>query len=112
MQLGGLAILLAAIIGLSSGIIAATHQNGWVDYLVTFVSTLGLTVPNFVVALWLLLVFSVGLGWLPTGGWPTNGDGDFSAIIMPAICLALGPSALVARYTRASLVEVMHAEYI
>jgi peptide/nickel transport system permease protein len=112
MQLGGLAIVLAALIGLTSGITAATHQNTWVDYLVTFVSTLGLTVPNFVVALWLLLVFSVGLGWLPTGGWPSSGDGDFSAIIMPAITLALGPSALVARFTRASLVEVMHAEYI
>jgi ABC-type dipeptide/oligopeptide/nickel transport system permease component len=75
-------------------------------------STLGLTVPNFVVALWLLLVFSVGLGWLPTGGWPSSGDADFSTIIMPAITLSLGPSALVARFTRASLVEVMHAEYI
>src|SRR5579859_3086256 len=85
MQLGAVAILLAASIGLTSGIIAATHQNTSVDYFVTFVSTLGLTVPNFVVAVWLLLVFSVGLGWLPTGGWPSSGDGDFSAIIMPAI---------------------------
>src|SRR5215467_9281980 len=51
MQLGGLAVILAATIGLTSGIIAATHQNTWVDYLVTFISTLGLTVPNFVVAL-------------------------------------------------------------
>jgi peptide/nickel transport system permease protein len=112
MQLGGIAVILAAIIGLSTGITAATHQNTWVDYLVTFLSTLGLTVPNFVVALWLLLVFSVGLGWLPTGGWPSSGDADFSTIIMPAITLSLGPSALVARFTRASLVEVMHAEYI
>ena len=63
-------------------------------------------------ALWLLLIFSVGLGWLPTGGWPNSGDVDWRTIIMPAICLALGPSALVARYTRASLVEVLHAEYI
>jgi oligopeptide transport system permease protein len=112
MQLGMLAIFLAGTIGLTSGIIAATHQNTKIDYLVTFVSTLGLTVPNFVVALWLLLVFSVGLGWLPTGGWPNSGDADWRTIIMPAICLALGPSALVARYTRASLVEVLHAEYI
>jgi oligopeptide transport system permease protein len=112
MQLGALAILLAASIGLTSGIIAATHQNTSVDYFVTFVSTLGLTVPNFVVALWLLLVFSVGLGWLPTGGWPGSGSGDLNTMILPAITLALGPSALVARYTRASLVEVMQAEYM
>jgi ABC-type dipeptide/oligopeptide/nickel transport system permease component len=111
-QLGVLAILIAATFGLTTGIVAAVNQNSWVDYVVTFIATLGLTVPNFVVALWLLLVFSVGLGWLPTGGWPNSSDSDFRTIIMPAICLALGPAALVARYTRASLVEVMHAEYI
>src|SRR2546428_8670044 len=112
MQLGGMAILLAFIIGLSSGILAAVHQNSWIDYVVTFVSTLGITVPNFVIALWLLLVFAVGLGWLPTGGWPSGGDSDFKALILPVVTLALGPSALVARYTRSSLVEVLHAEYI
>ena len=112
MQLGGLAIILAASIGLTSGILAAVHQNTWIDYVVTLVSTLGITVPNFVIALWLLLVFSVGLGWLPTGGWPSSGDSDFKALILPVITLALGPSALVARYTRSSLVEVLHAEYI
>jgi ABC-type dipeptide/oligopeptide/nickel transport system permease component len=111
-QLGVLAILIAATFGLTTGIVAAVNQNSWVDYVVTFIATLGLTVPNFVVALWLLLVFSVGLGWLPTGGWPNSSDSDLRTIIMPAICLALGPAALVARYTRASLVEVMHAEYI
>src|SRR5438105_9870925 len=112
MQLGGLAILLAFIVGLTSGILAAVHQNTWVDYVVTFISTLGITVPNFVIAFWLLLVFAVGLGWLPTGGWPTGLDSDWRTIIMPVVTLALGPSALVARYTRSSLVEVLHAEYI
>src|SRR5947207_11081747 len=103
MQLGGLAILLAFSIGLASGILAAVHQNTWVDYVVTFVSTLGITVPNFVIALWLLLVFAVGLGWLPTGGWPTTGDSDFKSLILPVLTLALGPTALVARYTRSCL---------
>jgi ABC-type dipeptide/oligopeptide/nickel transport system permease component len=112
MQLGGLAILLAFVIGLTSGILAAVHQNTWIDYLVTFVSALGITVPNFVIALWLLLVFAVGLGWLPTGGWPSGGDSDFRTVILPVLTFALGPSALVARYTRSSLVEVMHAEFI
>jgi len=112
MQLGGLAIVLAFAIGLTSGIVAAVHQNTWVDYVVTFVSALGITVPNFVIALWLLLVFAVGLGWLPTGGWPSGGDSDWKTLIMPVITLALHPSALVARYTRSSLVEVLHAEYV
>jgi peptide/nickel transport system permease protein len=112
MQLGGMAILLAFIVGLSSGILAAVNQNTWIDYVVTFISALGITVPNFVIALWLLLVFAVGLGWLPTGGWPSGPNSDFKTVIMPVITLALGPSALVARYTRSSLVEVLHAEYV
>jgi oligopeptide transport system permease protein len=112
MQLGAIAVIIATIFGLTAGIVAAVKQNSWVDYLVTFIATLGLTVPNFVVALWLLLVFAVGLGWLPTGGWPSGNDADLRSIIMPAITLSLGPTALVARFTRASLVEVMHAEYI
>jgi ABC-type dipeptide/oligopeptide/nickel transport system permease component len=110
MLLGSLAIMLAFSVGLSSGIYSAVHQNTWIDYVVTFVSTLGITVPNFAIALWLLLVFSVGLGWLPTGGWaPLE---DWKTLILPVITLALAPTALVARYTRSSLVEVLNAEYV
>lgn len=111
-QLGLLAILLAFSTGLSFGIIAAVKQNTWVDYILTFVATLGLTVPNFVVAIWLLLAFSVRLRWLPTGGWPSSGAGDWRTMILPVVTLALGPAALVARYTRSSLVEVLHADYM
>jgi ABC-type dipeptide/oligopeptide/nickel transport system permease component len=110
-QLGGLAILLAFTTGLTAGIVAAIKQNTWIDYLVTFVSTLGITVPSFVIAIWLLLLFAVQLRWLPTGGWPGTG-GDWNTAIMPVVTLALGPSALVARYTRASMVEVIRADYI
>jgi ABC-type dipeptide/oligopeptide/nickel transport system permease component len=112
MLLGGLAIILAFAVGLTSGILAAVYQNSWIDYVVTFVSTLGITVPNFVVALWLLLVFAVGLSWLPTGGWPSGSPDDWKTMIMPVLTLALAPSALVARYTRSSLVEVLNAEYV
>jgi peptide/nickel transport system permease protein len=112
MLLGGLAIVLAFSLGLTAGILAAVHQNSWIDYIVTFVSTLGITVPNFIVAVWLLLVFAVGLAWLPTGGWPAALDDDWKTLIMPVITLSLAPMALVARYTRSSLVEVLNAEYV
>jgi peptide/nickel transport system permease protein len=111
-MLGGMAIMLAFMLGTLAGIFAAVHQNSWIDYVVTFVSTLGLTVPNFVIAVWLLLAFAVGLGWLPTGGWPSGGELDWRTLILPVITLALGPMALVARFTRVSLVEVLHAEYV
>ena len=110
-QLGVLAILVAFSTGLTAGIVAAVKQNSWVDHLVTFVSTLGITVPSFVIAIWLLLLFSVQLRWLPTGGWPGSG-GDWTTMIMPVITLALGPSAIIARYTRASMVEVISSDYI
>src|SRR3954452_17020149 len=112
MLLGGLAIMLAFSLGLTSGILSAVHQNTWIDYVVTFGSTLGLTVPNFVIALWMLLLFSVGLAWLPTGGWPSGPTDDWRTLIMPVITLSLAPMALGARYTRSSLVEVLHAEYV
>jgi ABC-type dipeptide/oligopeptide/nickel transport system permease component len=88
------------------------HQNTRIDYIVTFVSTLGFTLPNFVFAFWLLLIFAIGLAWLPTGGWPSGGDSDWRTLILPVITLALQPSALVARFTRSSLVEVIHADYV
>jgi ABC-type dipeptide/oligopeptide/nickel transport system permease component len=111
-RLGGLATLVAFTSGLAFGIISAVKQNTWIDYLVTFISTLGITVPNFVIATWLLLTFAVRLRWLPTGGWPDGSSGDWKTMIMPVITLALGPSALVARYTRSSLVEVIRSDYI
>ena len=111
-MLGGLAMLIAFTLGPLFGILAAIKQNSWIDYVVTFLSTLGLTVPSFVIALWLLLLFSVRLRWLPTGGWPNGTPGDWKTVIMPATALALGPLGVVARYTRSSLVEVVHADYI
>src|SRR5213596_2092437 len=81
-QLGGLAILLAFTTGLTAGIVAAVKQNTWIDYIVTFISTLGITVPSFVIAIWLLLIFSVQLRWLPTGGWPGS-SGEWNSAILP-----------------------------
>ncbi len=110
-QLGLMAIVFAFVIGLTAGIISAIKQNTWIDYVVTFISTLGITVPSFVIAIWLLLVFSIQLGWVPTGGWPSTG-GEWNSAILPIITLGLGPSAIVARYTRSSMVEVIRSEYI
>lgn len=107
-QLGGLTVLLAMGSGLVLGTLAAVRQNTWIDYTVTTMATLGLTVPNFVVAIWLILIFAVNLRWLPVGGW---GD-DWRQWIMPVIALGLGPMGITARYTRASLVDVIGADYI
>jgi ABC-type dipeptide/oligopeptide/nickel transport system permease component len=100
-------IVLAFTAGTLLGTIAALHQNSWLDYAVTFGATLGLVVPNFVVAIWLVLLFSVRFDWLPPGGW-----GRPEHYVLPVLAYALAPTALVARYTRASLIDAMRADHV
>lgn len=106
-SLGVIALLVALPLGLLLGTLAAARQNTWLDYATSTTSTLGLTVPNFVVAVWLVLLFAVQLKWLPTGGW-----GQWYHYIMPVAALALAPMALTARYTRTSILEVARSDYI
>lgn len=107
LKIGIPTILLAYGLGTLMGVIAAIKQNSWIDYTVSFFATLGLTVPNFVVALWLILFFSVYLGWLEPGGW-----GKPQHYIMPVIAYSLTPMALVARYTRSAILEVMRSDHV
>ena len=100
-------IALAFSLGTLLGALAAIKQNTWLDYAITFGATLGLVLPNFVVAIWLVLLFSVRFDWLPPGGW-----GEPKHYVLPVLAYALAPTALVARYTRASLLEAMHTDYV
>lgn len=102
-----LATLLALVVGLPLGIYAALRQNTWIDYLITFVSMLGVVIPNYVVAVFLLLIFSLWLKLLPTFGW-----GQWYHWIMPVLALSLAPLTGVVRYIRASLVETLKQDYI
>jgi len=100
-------IIIAYTFGTLLGVIAATRQNSWIDYLVTTVGTLGLTVPSWVIGTWLVLMLSVRWDLLPTGGW-----GEPKHYIMPVIAYSLAPMALVARYTRLTLIETMRSDYV
>ncbi len=106
-QLGLQAFLLSVIIGIPLGVIAALRHNGWPDYLATFISVLGISTPSFVAAILLLVVFSVTLRWFPTFGWS-----DPSRWVLPTVALALFPIAQIARYTRASMLEVTRKDYV
>ncbi len=106
-KIGLLTIGVAYPLGLALGFVAALRQNTVLDYAVSLGATAGLIIPNFVVAIWLILILSVQLDWLPTGGW-----GEPSHYVMPVLAYALAPTALVARYTRASLLEVLRADYV
>ncbi|MDD5339169.1 MAG: ABC transporter permease, partial [Dehalococcoidales bacterium] len=105
--LGVVAFILAILIGVPFGMAAALKQNSWIDYLSVIFSTIFASIPGFVLGIFLIILFSVTLHWLPTGGW-----GSFKQIIMPAFALATLPAAFIARITRASTLEVLHQDYI
>ena len=107
LQLGGLAIAAALVIGLTLGIWAAFRQNSMVDYSSMGVSMLGIAVPNFVVAPLLTLIFGSTLRLLPVGGW-----GGPQHYILPVIALCLPQIAAIARLTRASMIEVLSSNFV
>ncbi len=109
MTLGGLALLIAVIVGGALGTVAAFRQNSAVDYAVVGLGTFGLTIPNFVVAPVLQIVFGLMLAWLPVGGW--NG-GAVRNVILPVVVLALPQIAVVARMIRASMIETLRSNHI
>jgi peptide/nickel transport system permease protein len=101
------AFLLKLIIGIPAGIYAALHRNSLTDRLTMMVSVAGFTVPSFVLALVLGLVFSVQLGWLPAAG----SDSAKSAIL-PIVTLGIAGAAILARFTRSAMLEVLGQPYI
>jgi oligopeptide transport system permease protein len=105
--IGSLAYLVALLIGLSAGIIAALRQNSNFDYGSMATAMLGLSVPNFVLGPLLVLVFSLGLYWLPPARW-----GGISNLVLPVLTLAAIYMAFLARLTRAGMLEVMRSDYI
>ncbi|MCA1492143.1 oligopeptide ABC transporter permease OppB [Ensifer sp. NBAIM29] len=109
MELGFYALLLAVIGGVLAGTIAALRQNSILDFGIMAVSTIGVTVPNFVVGPVLTLIFAISLSWLPAGGW---GDGSLRFLILPMIALALPQLAVFARLTRGSMIEALHTDHI
>jgi oligopeptide transport system permease protein len=109
MQNGGAALALALVVGVTLGSVAAVRQNQGVDHAVIGVATFGVTVPNFVVGPVLTLIFALGLSWLPAGGW---NNGAFSHRVLPVVTLALPQMAVIARLTRAALIEALRANHI
>ena len=105
--LGSMALALAILGGLALGVLAAVYQNRSWDYVSVSVVTLGVSVPNFVLAVFLIVLFSFVLPIFPTGGW--NSPKDW---VLPTITLALAPMGIIARFTRSSMLEVIRSDYI
>ena len=106
--LGVLALILALMVGIPIGVWAAWRQNRPSDYTVMGFAMIGISIPNFVMAPLLILLFAITLGWLPAGGW----EYSFSRMVLPVVTLALPMIAYVARITRGSMIEVLHSSFI
>ena len=106
--IGGLAMLVAFVIGSLVGIAAALRQNTATDYSIMGVAMLGISIPNFVVAPLLILGVAVYAGWLPAGGW----DWSWQRMVLPVLTLALPVIAYIARLMRGSMIEVLHSNFI
>jgi peptide/nickel transport system permease protein len=106
-QLGLMTMLFSIVVGIGLGIAAAMNQGTWIDFTGTAVSLFCLAMPSFVLALLLQIVFSVRLGWVPTGGWEQP-----KQWILPVLANSLGPILILQRYTRASVADVIRSNYV
>lgn len=108
-KLGIVAMVIALVIGLSLGTLGALRHNSLVDYLTSFVAIVGVSTPSYVIVSLLVLLLASTFHLVPTGGW----DGIASTkILIPGLALALYPAAVLARYTRSSMLDVLSTDYV
>jgi peptide/nickel transport system permease protein len=115
LSLAGIALVLALLIGVLAGIVAAVNHNRWPDQVVMTAALIGLSVPDFWLGIMLILLLAVKLGLFPTGGYvPLSEDplGWLASIFMPAMTLAVIQVGFIARMTRASMLEVLNQDFI
>jgi len=123
-QLGMLSLLLALVIGIPAGTLAALKHNTWIDYSSSFVAILGVSIPNIVLGPFLIWAFGLKLGWFPVARWGADYTQFYLGFIppmtlqfwkhavLPTITLGTALSASIARLTRASLLQVIREDYI
>lgn len=107
LKLASLAMVVAILISVPLGIVAAVRQNTWKDTSAMIAALLGLSMPNFWLGLLLMLLFSLKLGWFPSGG----AEG-FKSVVLPAVTVGVGLAALLTRTTRSSMLDVLRQDYL
>ena len=117
MLLTGAAPTFAVVVGVAAGILSAVKQNTWIDRAIMIVSVFAVSMPAYWLGLLFIFVFSVQLGWLPTGGMYSFIDGKtlgsiLEHMIMPGIVAGLTPAAIIARVARSAMLEVMRLDYM
>ncbi len=108
LYLGLIAMGVAIVGGVTLGMLAASRQNGPIDYLATLLATMGVAFPNFIIGVFLVFFFVLKLGWIPK----TGGLEDPIDWVLPTVALSLGPLGIIARYVRSSMIEVIRSDYV
>ncbi len=117
LRLMSVVIVVSVVVGVPLGVISALKQYSWIDYLLTVLGFLAVSIPGFFLALVLIYVFALQLDWLPATGMYTVGQprtlwDSFTHLILPATVLGLSQAAPIIRYTRASLLETIRQDYV
>lgn len=117
LTLMGTSLIVAYLVAIPLGIYSAVRKNSWVDHLITGTSILGVSIPNFFFGLFMIYIFAVQLGWLPTGGmYPLGSSGSFGErvqhLILPVIVVASTISANMIRYVRSSMIDIFGENYL
>jgi len=107
LELAVSAMVIAVLLGVATGILAATTKHKWVDNVIMVLTVGSLSIPEFWLAIILILIFGVQLGWIPV-----LGDTGFKHLILPTFALALGPAAVLTRLTRSTMLEALHTDYV
>ncbi|AXE94899.1 ABC transporter permease [Paraburkholderia sp. 22099] len=107
LKLGGIALLIAVLVAIPLGVIAALYRDSWVDRLALLIAVIGQAMPSFWFGLTLILVFAVGLKWLPVAG-----NASWQHFVLPAIALGYYATPAMMRLTRAGMLDVLGADYI
>jgi peptide/nickel transport system permease protein len=115
LELAGLSVLIAVLIGLPAGLIAAVRRGKASDYAATTVALVGLSIPHFWLGIVMIIVFAVDLGWLPSGGYVAFSDDpveNLKHLLMPAFVLGTGFSAVLMRQMRSAMLDSLGADYV
>ncbi|WP_102345104.1 ABC transporter permease [Bacillus sp. Marseille-P3661] len=115
LELTVLSVLFAVVLAIPLGILAAVRRGSGIDYSSSFIGILGISVPNFWFGTLMILLFSLGLGWVPSGGFVPLSEGlieNLKTMVLPSIAMGTTVAAVAMRMTRSSMLEVIGQEYI
>ncbi|MBV8963089.1 MAG: ABC transporter permease [Hyphomicrobiales bacterium] len=115
LELASLSMLIALVLGIPAGVLAALRRGSAFDHAVSVLGLAGLSIPSFWLGIMLILLFSVKLGWLPSGGYVgffADPTGNLRAMLMPSLVLGTAAAAIIMRHTRSSMLTVLGQDFI